>query len=356
MAVISGGGFFSRFRNRINDTTSGVNPVEDITPIETNDTDVEANTTTIPTNAGSMESDINNRTTGGEEDESNTSRVGNFSEIGYISLFGEYPQNRIDIPRYDLSNVVSLHTNIANFNFILSLKNGDDVPQLFANKNVMIELIAKYGRKEPIPVNHLINQRKLVVIDIAPLNDLTNRMRAAELSINLNRNETNGQIEVTRNLYTYSNYQVGDGGILVAEPSYDLNELIKYITWVVTKPNSNYDERLIPANELGEWNGSVPEPPAEDEPPTDTTNVPDNTSFPPIGRAGIEDAEEVMYDNQVWVWSAEFDIWQPFDVRYGSGNQNGNTGSGNQNGNTGSGNQGGGNTGSGNQGGGEPDS
>lgn len=61
MAAITGGGFFSRFRNRINDTTSGVNPVEDITPIETNDTDVEANTTTIPTNAGSMESDINLR-------------------------------------------------------------------------------------------------------------------------------------------------------------------------------------------------------------------------------------------------------------------------------------------------------
>jgi hypothetical protein len=180
----------------------------------------------------------------------------------------------------------------------------------------MIELIAKYGRKEPIPVNHLINQRKLVVIDIAPLNDLTNLMREAELSINLNRNETNGQIEVTRNLYTYSNYQVGEGGILVAEPSYDLNELIKYITWVVTKPNPNYDERLIPANELGEWNRSVPEPPAEDEPPTDTTNVPDNTSFPPIGRAGTEDAEEVMYDSQVWVWSAELDIWQTENERY----------------------------------------
>ena len=315
MAVISGGGFFSRFRNRINDTTSGVNPVEDITPIETNDTDVEANTTTIPTNAGQMEPTINNRTTD-DGFESNTSRVGNFSEIGYISLFGEYPQNRIDIPRYDLSKVVSLHTNIANFKFILSIKNGDGEPQLFANKNVMIDLIAKYGIKEPIPVNYLINQRKLVVIDIAPLNDLTNRMRAAELSINLNRNETNGQIEVTRNLYTYSNYQVGDGGILVAEPSYDLNELIKYITWVVTKPNQNYDDRLLAANVIGEWNGSVPEPAGEDEPPTDTTNVPDNTSFPPIGRAGTEDAEEVMHDSQVWVWSVELDIWQTENERY----------------------------------------
>ena len=316
MAAITGGGFFSRFRNRINDTTSGVNPVEDITPIETNDTDVEANTTTIPTNAGSMESDINNRTTGGEEDESNTSRVGNFSEIGYISLFGEYPQNRIDIPRYDLSNVVSLHTNIANFKFILSIKNGDEAPQLFANKNVMIELIAKYGRKEPIPVNHLINQRKLVVIDIAPLNDLTNLMRAAELSINLNRNETNGQIEVTRNLYTYSNYQVGEGGILVAEPSYDLNELIKYVSWAVQKPNPDYDDRLIEANELGDWDSYSTELPAEDEPPTDTTYVPSNTVYPPIGRAGINDGENVMNNLTTWVWNAELNKWQTENERY----------------------------------------
>jgi uncharacterized membrane protein YgcG len=309
MAAISGGGFFSRFRNRINDTTSGVNPVEDIVPIETNDTDVEANTTTIPTNAGQMEPTINNRTTD-DGFESNTSRVGNFSEIGYISLFGEYPQNRIDIPRYDLSKVVSLHTNIANFKFILSIKNGDGEPQLFANKNVMIDLIAKYGIKEPIPVNYLINQRKLVVIDIGPLNLLTEQMIATELSINLNSNKN---VEVSRNLFTYTNYVSDADGKLVANPSYDLNELIKYITWVVTKPNQNYDDRLLAANVIGEWNGSVPEPPAEDEQPTDTTNVPDNT---------------------------------------GSGNQGGNTGSGNQGGNTGSGNQGG-NTGSGNQGSGE---
>jgi uncharacterized membrane protein YgcG len=304
MAAISGGGFFSRFRNRINDTTSGVNPVEDIVPIETNDTDVEANTTTIPTNAGQMEPTINNRTTD-DGFESNTSRVGNFSEIGYISLFGEYPQNRIDIPRYDLSKVVSLHTNIANFKFILSIKNGDGEPQLFANKNVMIDLIAKYGIKEPIPVNYLINQRKLVVIDIGPLNLLTEQMIATELSINLNSNKN---VEVSRNLFTYTNYVSDADGKLVANPSYDLNELIKYITWVVTKPNQNYDDRLLAANVIGEWNGSVPEPPAEDEQPTDTTNVPDNT---------------------------------------GSGNQGGNTGSGNQGGNTGSGNQG-----SGEQGGG----
>ena len=305
MAAITGGGFFSRFRNRINDTTSGANLVEEVTPIETNDTDVEANTTTISTNAGSMESDINLRRSLDSDGNDITTKVGDFTQTGYISLTGEYPQNRIDIPRYDLSKVVSLHTNIANFKFILSIKNGDGEPQLFANKNVMIDLIAKYGIKEPIPVNYLINQRKLVVIDIGPLNLLTEQMIATELSINLNSNKN---VEVSRNLFTYTNYVSDADGKLVANPSYDLNELIKYITWVVTKPNQNYDDRLLAANVIGEWNGSVPEPPAEDEQPTDTTNVPDNT---------------------------------------GSGNQGGNTGSGNQGGNTGSGNQG-----SGEQGGG----
>jgi len=283
--------------------------VGNFTPIESSE-NITIQTELVPTNASQIESDINLRRTLDSDGYYTTTKVGDFDEIGYISLIGEYPQNRIDIPRYDLSKVVSLGTNIANFNFILSLKDGDGEPKLFANKNVMIDLIAKYGKKEPIPVNYLINQRKLVVIDIGPLNLLTEQMIATELSINLNSNKN---VEVSRNLFTYTNYVSDEDGKLVANPSYDLNELIKYITWVVTKPNQNYDDRLLPSNVIGDWNGSVPEPPAEDEQPTDTTNVPDNT---------------------------------------GSGNQGGNTGSGNQGGNTGSGNQGG-NTGSGNQGSGE---
>ena len=348
MAAISGGGFFSRFRNRINDTTSGVNPVEDITPVETNDTDVEANTTTIPTNAGQMESDINLRRSLDSDGNDITTKVGDFTQTGYISLTGEYPQNRIDIPRYDLSKVVSLNTDIADFNFILSIKDGDGEPKLFCNKNVMIDLIAKYGKKEPIPVNYLINQRKIVLINIAPLNDVTEVMRGEELSINLYSNEDNGQIEVTRHLYTYSNYQVGEGGQLVAEPSYDLNELIKYVSWVVQKPNPDYDDRLLVANELGDWDSYSTELPAEDEPPTDTTYVPSNTVYPPIGRAGIKDGENVVNNLTTWVWNVELNKWQTESERLGSENTgSGNTGSGNQGGNTGSGNQG-----SGEQGGG----
>ena len=280
-----------------------------------------------------MESDINLRRSLDSDGNGVTTKVGDFTQTGYISLTGEYPQNQIDIPRYDLSKVVSLNTDIANFNFILSIKDGDGEPKLFCNKNVMIDLIAKYGKKEPIPVNYLINQRKIVLINIAPLNDLTEVMRGEELSINLYSNEDNGQIEVTRHLYTYSNYQVDEGGQLVAEPSYDLNELIKYVSWVVQKPNPDYDDRLIVANELGDWDSYSTEPPEEDEPPTDTTYVPSNTVYPPIGRAGIKDGENVVNNLITWVWNAELNKWQTESERLGSEN-----------------------IGSGNQGGGEPDS
>ena len=282
--------------------------VGNFTPIESSE-NITIQTELVPTNAGQMESDINLR---------RTTKVGDFDEIGYISLIGEYPQNRIDIPRYDLSKVVSLGTDIANFNFILSLKVGDEEPKLFANKNVMIDLIAKYGKKEPIPVNYLINERKIVLIQLEPLNLLTEQMIATELSINLNSNKN---VEVSRNLFTYTNYVSDEDGKLLANPSYDLNELIKYITWVVTKPNQNYDDRLLPSNVIGEWvstiNTETNTETGEDEPSTDTTNVPPppsdtgsgnqggsgNTgSYEPVGRAGTSQGEVVVLQTQPYLW------------------------------------------------------
>ena len=291
--------------------------VGNFTPIESSE-NITIQTELVPTNAGQMESDINLRRTLDDDGSYTTTKVGDFDEIGYISLIGEYPQNRIDIPRYDLSKVVSLGTDIANFNFILSLKVGDEEPKLFANKNVMIDLIAKYGKKEPIPVNYLINERKIVLIQLEPLNLLTEQMIATELSINLNSNKN---VEVSRNLFTYTNYVSDEDGKLVANPSYDLNELIKYITWVVTKPNQNYDDRLLPSNVIGEWvstiNTETNTETGEDEPSTDTTNVPPppsdtgsgnqggsgNTgSYEPVGRAGTSQGEVVVLQTQPYLW------------------------------------------------------
>jgi len=276
MAEIIGGTSLSGLLNSMNNNSYGVllsEVVETITPIETNDTNTVINTITLPPNIGTiMESSINLRRILDGDGTYSTIKVGDFTEVGKIKLYGDYVQNSVDLPKFDLSQVVSLNTNIANFKFILSLKNGDEAPKLFASKDVMIDLIAKYGRKEPIPVNYLINQRKLVVIDLEPLNLLTEQMIATELSINLNSNKN---VEVSRNLFTYTNYVSDSDGNLVANPSYDLIELIKYISWVVTKPNPNYDERLLAPNVIGEWVSTINTDSGEDEPSTDTTNIPD---------------------------------------------------------------------------------
>lgn len=249
-------------------------------------------------------------------------KVGNFEESDVITLFGDYQQNSVDIPKFDLSKLNTLPTDVADFKFVLSIKDGNDEPKLYASDKVTKELIRKYGDKNPIPVNYLINERKIVVVNIEPFKELIQRMRDSELSINLNRNDSNGQVEVTKNLFSYSNYKTSAAGSLVANPTYDLKELVKYISWVVSKPNPNYDDRLISANELGEWNGYTTEEPDVDEPSTETTNTPppQTNQYPPIGRVGIEDGEEVFKNGTLYTWfieSNEWEVTRPGDFDYG---------------------------------------
>jgi hypothetical protein len=235
-----------------------------------------------------------------------------------------------DIPKYDLSKITRLSNPEIQFDFILCLKDGiESPPQLYATADFLDKLDKKYKgvlpyyEKNPIAVNEIIEEKNIVVVNIKPLKEKIEILRGKELSINLNRNEINGQVEVRRNLFVYSNYEVGDGGVLVPSPTYDMIELIKYISWVVTKPAANYDDRLIPTNELGDFDGYNPEEEiGEDQPSeqtdtqtTDTgdTTQPPSNQYPPIGRAGIEDAETVLKDGDYWIWSAEDEEWS-FDI------------------------------------------
>ena len=151
--------------------------------------------------------------------------------------------------------------------------------------------------KNHFAVNSVIQKENIVVVDIKPLKEKVEELRAKELSINLNRNEIAGQVEVRKNVFVYSNYQVGSGGVLEATPTYDIIELIKYISWVVTKPAANYDDRLIPANVLGDFDGyspeeeSVPADSPSEQTDTQTTDTGDTPPPPPgqytpIGRMG----------------------------------------------------------------------
>jgi hypothetical protein len=247
--------------------------------------------------------------------------VGNFPEIAKIRLYGEYPQNFVDVPKYDLSKVNVLLDQDINFDFILCLKDGLDAePQLYAAYKFFKTLMDEYKVDgSPFAVNDIIEEKNIVVIDIKPLKEKVEFLRRKELSINLNRNEVAGQVEVRKNLFVYSNYDVGSEGVLVANPSYDINELIKYITWVVTKPAANYDDRLIPVEELGDFDGYIPEDDAEDDSPSTQTNTqtdddgnptdPNPNRFPPIGRRGVQPGETVVFNGKYWEWDAINEQW-----------------------------------------------
>lgn len=274
--------------------------------------------------------------------------VGNFSEIGKIRLYGKYPQNFVDVPKYDLSNVNVLLDQDINFDFILCLKDGLDAePQLYAAYNFFKTLMDEYKvGGSPFAVNDIIEEKNIVVIDIKPIKAKVEFLRGKELSINLNRNEVAGQVEVRKNLFVYSNYDVGSEGVLVPNPSYDVNELIKYITWVVTKPAANYDDRLIPVEELGDFDGYTPEDDAEADSPSTKTNTqtddngnptdPNPNRFPPVGRRGVQPGETVFFNGNYWEWDAINNQWIIDTTNNGknpndgsSGNTGGNGGIGN---------------------------
>ena len=88
---------------------------------------------------------------------------------------------------------------------------------------------------------------------------------------------------------------------------------------MVSKPAQNYDDRLIPAELLGEFTRGTDEPPKEDEPSpkedeeTDddgnTTDPPVNTAYLPIGRRGLYDEEEAFYSGRTWTWFEFSETW-----------------------------------------------
>jgi len=260
-------------------------------------------------------------------------RVGKFDRDGFIVISGDYPQNTISIPKFNLSDINKLNNQNALFNFILVIKNGSESePDIYASNKVYSELIENYNQNNPIPTNYIIHERKIVVIDIKPLLESIEDLRDLELGINLNGG--NGFVEVYRNLMVYSNYEPDGTDGLKANPEVRLVELIKYISWVISKPAANYDDRLLDTTVIGSYKDYITsdnEEPDSDTPPEETTQ-----QYPPFERPGAYNGESMINNNIEYVWSELLNMWVVYDE------QDGNTGSGNQGGNTGSGNQGGG--------------
>jgi len=281
------------------------------TQLPTNDTNVTAvsnppNTTpnTILNNLAPIEDEVG---------EIIYVKISDFNQKGTITLVGNYSQNFVDLPKYDLSPIRILSG--INFEFLLAIKETKTSPEsvFYTSKRFYIKLLNLYAKNQPYLPNYMIKQERVVVVVLDGIKELINDLHIKELKTFLSKEPT----IVMKNVFEFSNY--GPEPDFEINSTYDLDELVRYIDWVVSKPSPNYNERLLAENVIGEWNSRVNDDDViveaddngnagEDEPPTNN-DTPEQ--FPPIGRRGSYVGEIVESNFGVeFIWNGT--IWSVF--------------------------------------------
>ena len=251
-----------------------------------------------------------------------TFKVGNIEKDGgVITMFGDYEQNQVDIPTYDLSNLNVIDDPDVTFDFVLSIKDGEEsIPKMYVTSEFYNALVRNYNNNQPFQTNDIINEKNIIVVDIKPLKQKVEDLRNQELELDINLTTTDEKkyVEIFRNLFVNSNYEKDSVKGLNANPTYTILELLRYISWVVSKPAQNYDDRLIPAELLGDYGSIQNTTPSENEPSKKIGDEKDDDGnstdpspnlYPPIGRRGVEDEEEVFYNGKTWTWFEDTETW-----------------------------------------------
>lgn len=239
-------------------------------------------------------------------------KVSNFTKDGVIKLTRNYPQNHVDVDTYDLSVIEVINDSEVNFKFILSVLDGiNSTPTLYTSAKFYEKLVENYNSSNPSFTNNAINERSIVVVNVKPIKEKLEKLRQAELDIDIiaTDSENRDKVEVIKNVFCLSNYEVDDLGKLKANPTYDRLSLLRYINWVVSKPPQSYDDRLLPADEIGEWNRIEELPADESEPSNRSNRNRASNSYQPIGRKGRYDGEEFEYNGTIYSWVIEDSEW-----------------------------------------------
>jgi hypothetical protein len=204
-------------------------------------------------------------------------QVSNFNIIGNIELQGKYSQNIVKFPKFKLNTNIKTLPDI-NFRFILSIKktDSDSNPTLYTSDKFYNELASTYWENNPYMVANAIKSPAIVTVVYDSYVNKIKNFKSLEDSAGIG-------VTVDKNLFIELS--------LGSEPSPNLDDLVRYIDWVVTKPSANYEQRLIDAAYLGKWvvsgsldNTTPTEPPGPTDPPI---NLDDTTAPPrPAGIGG----------------------------------------------------------------------
>jgi hypothetical protein len=237
-------------------------------------------------------------------------KISNFQATSDIILKGKYPQNTVKFPKFRLNTNIKTLPDI-NFRFILSVKRNvaDSNPQLYTSDKFYNELASSYWENNPHMVANAIKSEAIVSIVYEDYLTKLNEFRTLELNVG------KVGVVVAKNLFVNSNYnitEINDSvtvANLIATPTTDIDDLVRYIDWVVSKPSTVYDERIQKATDIGAWVFKDGTPSSTPSLPTPAGNEPPRTTptYPPIGRAGFYPGEEVTNtgDNSVYKWSTE---------------------------------------------------
>jgi len=243
-------------------------------------------------------------------------KVSDFNENGTIRITGDYLQNYVDFPKYDLSPLKILSD--ITFKFILGIKETQTSAETIyytSKKFYENELLSSYQNSEPYLVNNAIKQEKIVLVYLEQYKKKIESLRDVELKLPI-QEIFDGGLLIERNLFMNSNYQTDstqEFGVK-ANPTYNIDELVRYVDWVVSKPSNDYDNRLLDAREIGKWNEidtqtEVDTTPTPTEPSTNVTTPP--TNYQPIGRIGSYVGEIITTsDGDDYEWTGTF--WKPF--------------------------------------------
>jgi len=268
---------------------------------------------TIPTKLNLINSI---RQTIGLDGEIIKSNVANLENNGYIRIDGEYATNFVDFRTIDISKIKVVDGT--KFRFLLSIKEtiNDANPTLYTSKQFYDDLVYSYSEDNPYEVAAATKQEAIVVIVLDSLVQKVESLHSKELD----ETADNGVL-VTKNLFVLANFDLdGEADVTeykdaIANSTYNVNDVVKYIDWVVSKPNANYEDRLLTARSIGRWKfdtfgGDFVDSivPKEDELPNDLKNP---TSFPPFGKPGDWqnqiDTDDIGND---WKWDINTQQWK----------------------------------------------
>lgn len=216
---------------------------------------------------------------------------------GSIRVTGQYPQNFIDVPTYDLSKIKVIPDT--NFKFIIRLRMGEEYSKDYYTSKIFYDVLQNsLNNKDPHLSNQYLRKSAIIDIDLMPLLTRIRTFRDIELS---------KQVVVTKNLFLRSEGNSESFNEVLETILYD--DLIKYINWIVAKPSNDYDMRLLSPKQIGESVLFIEEEIIEPQPPvvpseTDPPYSQNQRPFDPVGRPGAYLNEIVMaIDGNEYRWN-----------------------------------------------------